>query len=212
MTESAGIKLHKQVTTPLTTLYDGTSANLQTFMEGINQRSKDSGWDVPNGLLSISNQAPINPQVYNLITHHRMLSLDNVRAHAATYVGQHNRTEQDAYWMYEFIQDSLTDSARICLSIESDSYKVNVRDDGPCYLKVLLIKFHVKTNATNFHLRESLSLLPSKMKDLKSNIAKFNDHVSAIVVELAAGGETSSDLIVYVFRSYLSVEDQEFKR
>jgi hypothetical protein len=114
--------------------------------------------------------------------------------------------------MFEFLRDSLTDSARIRLSVESESYQINEREDGPCYLKTLLIKFHVETNATNFHLRESLSLLPSRMKDLKSNVAKFNDHVSAIVVELAAGGETSSDLIVYVFRSYLSIEDQEFKR
>jgi hypothetical protein len=49
------------------------------------------------------------------------------------------------------------------------------------------------------------------MKDLKSNVTKFNDHISEIVVELTTGSETSSDLIMYVFHSYLSIEDQEFK-
>jgi hypothetical protein len=141
-----------------------------------------------------------------------MLSLENVRAHAATYIVQENRMAQDAYWMYEFLRDSLMDAARICLSVESMRYIVNGREDGPSYLKALLIKFHVETNATNFHLKESLSLLPNRMKGLKSNVVKFNDIVSSIIVDLAAGGETSSNLIVYVFQSYLSIEDQEFKR
>ena len=69
-----------------------------------------------DGLLIISNQAPVNPQDYNLITHHRVLSLANVHAKALTNIRQQTRTAQNAYWMYEFLCDSLTDGACICIA------------------------------------------------------------------------------------------------
>jgi hypothetical protein len=50
------------------------------------------------------------------------------------------------------------------------------------------------------------------MKDLKSNVANFNDYVQNIVSDLASGGQTSSDLLVYLFLSYLEVEDSTFKK
>ena len=172
----------------------------------------DCGWMAPDGLLIINNQDLINPKDYNIITHHCMLSLENVHTKALTYVSQQTRTAQNAYWMYKFLHDSLlTDSACICITVKSAQFKVNGREDGPCYLKVLLIKFHVETNATNFHLHKSLTLLPSKMTEYKFDIAQFNDHVQAIIVKLAAGGETSSDLLIHLFCSYLTVEqDKEF--
>ena len=129
MSDSAGIKLHKQVVTPLTTPFDGSLTNLQTFLEGVKQRAKDSGWSEPDGRLFISNQATVNPQDYNLITHHRMITLENVRAHAADYVAEENRRAQDAYWMYEFLRDSLSDAARIRISVESPSYIIQERED-----------------------------------------------------------------------------------
>jgi hypothetical protein len=154
----------------------------------------------------------VNPQVFNLVIHHRLLTIENVRAHALTYVGQPVRTAQDAAWMYEFLRDSLTENARVRLTVEKAKFTINDAPDGPCYLKALLIKFFMETMATNYYLRESLSLLPTKIKDLKSDIAKFNDHVDSIMLDLAAGGETSSDLIVYLFKSYLLIKDKVFNQ
>ena len=107
--------------------------------------------------------------------------------------------------MYKFLCDSLTEGACICITVKSTQFKVNNREDGPCYLKVLLIKFHVETNATNFHLCKSLTLLPSKMTKYKFDIAQFNDHVQAIIVKLPAGGETSSELLIHLFCAYLTI-------
>lgn len=210
MSTTAGIKLHKTIVAPLSNPFDGTPSKLMTFLEDVKQRASDCGWDLQ--LLQVDNQATVNNQVLNLITSHRMLSIENVRAHAAAYVGQQTRLAQDSFMLYEFLRDSLTDSARIRISVEDSKFKVNGTRDGPSYLKVVLMKFHVETNATNFHLRESLHRLPQKMKDLKSNIAVFNDHVHNVILNLAAGGETSSDLIVYLFLSYLATEDNTFKK
>jgi hypothetical protein len=74
------------------------------------------------------------------------------------------------------------------------------------------MKFYVETNATNFFLRQSLLQLPKKMEELKSIVPAFNDHVQAITVDLAAGGQESSDLLIYLFLAYLTIKDSNFKR
>ena len=99
LTKTAGIKLHKAVTTPLATPFDGSPQKLASFLEDVKQHATDCGWMAANGLLIVNNQYPVNPRDYNLITHHRMLSLENVRAKALTYVGQQSRTTQNAYCM-----------------------------------------------------------------------------------------------------------------
>jgi hypothetical protein len=208
--DPAGIKLHKAIIAPLATLYDGTPSKLMAFLDSIKQRASDSGWN--RDLLNVSNQDPVTPVQLNLIVSHRMLTLANVRAHAITYIGQPTRLAQDSFMMYEFLRDSLTDEARIRISVEATKFEINGTRDGPCYLKVILMKFYVETNATNFFLRQSLLQLPKKMEELKSNVPAFNDHVQAITVDLAAGGQESSDLLVYLFLSYLTIEDSNFKR
>lgn len=65
--------------------------------------------------------------------------------------------------------------------------------------------------ATNFYLRDSLTLLPTKIKDVKSDIINFNDYINTIVLDFATGGETS-DLIVYLFKSYLIIKDKVFNQ
>jgi hypothetical protein len=114
--------------------------------------------------------------------------------------------------MYEFLCDSLSEGARARLATESSKYTINGVRDGPTYLKTLLVKFYVETKATNFHIRQKLQRLPNKIVELKYNVATFNDYVMELVQDLAGGGETSDDLIVYLFESYLQVTDETFKR
>ena len=207
LSTTSGIKLQKSIVAPLTNLYDGKAAGLSMFMKDVKHRASRSGWN--DNLLKISNQA--NPPVeYNLITSHRLLSMENIRAHALTYVGQQTRQAQDGFMMYEFLRESLTKSARARIELEANKYTINGFEDGPCFLKVILTKFHVETNATNHHLRKCLMALPAKMMKLKFDIPAFNSYVQETVALLGAGGQTSTDLLVYLFDAYRKVEDKEF--
>lgn len=210
MSLSNGIKLYKAITTPLETKFDGSSGKLLAFLDDLDQKASRYGWT--ENLLSINDQDPVNPQDRNLLQHHRMLTIENVQAHATTYVGTQTRIAQDASMMYEFLRDSLTEGARARLATDSVKYTINGLRNGPCYLKTLLIKFYVETRATNFHLRQKLQRLPTTIAEMKFDIATFNDHVRELVQDLAAGGETSNDLIVYVFDAYLKVKDNSFMR
>jgi hypothetical protein len=114
--------------------------------------------------------------------------------------------------MYEFLRESLSEAARTHVALQSDRYTVNGTPDGPSYLKVILLTFYVETNATDFHLRETLHNLPKKIKDLKSDVPAFNQHVRETVSDLASGGQVSTDLLVYLFNAYLLVDDHNFKK
>jgi hypothetical protein len=95
-----------------------------------------------------------------------MLTLENVHVHAATYVGQPTHQAQDASWMYEFLRDSLTDVARTRVALRLTRFTIlqGTLDRPSSYLKTILIMtFYVKTNATNFFLREQLHSLPDKI-------------------------------------------------
>jgi hypothetical protein len=210
LSTSTGLKLYKQIVTPLATPFDGSADKLMVFLSSVTDKAASSGWNA--GLLQISNQDPINPQERNLIQQHRMLTMENVRAHAANYIGQPTRRAQDSRWMYEFLRDSLTESARLRIALQPEAYQVNGINDGPCYLKMILITFYVETNATNFLLRKKLLDLPNKMQQLKYNVPDFNKYVRETVTNLYAGGQTSDDLLVYLFDSYQVVPDHTFRR
>lgn len=210
LSTSSGIKLHKQIVTPLVTLFDGAHNKLMTFLAAVSERATACNWT--QTLLNISDQGVPTPRDLNLLSQHRMLSLENVHAHANTYVGQQTRQAQDAAWMYEFLRDSLTEAARSRVALRSSYFTIGGTSDGPSYLKTILMTFYVETNATNFFLREQLHSLPDKIVELKSNIPDFNEYVRETVVDLASGGgEINDDLLVYLFKSYQKVEDHAFQ-
>ena len=74
----------------------------------------------------------------------------------------------------------------------------------------MLTEFAAATNATSYHIRENLHNLPKKMKSLNDDIERFNTYVKVQLADLAAGGQSTMDLIVFLFTSYLSVKDCEF--
>ena len=51
-TSASGIKLCKTITTPLMTLYDGSVGNLAQFLDEVQRRANNSGWN--ENLLTIS--------------------------------------------------------------------------------------------------------------------------------------------------------------
>ena len=82
-TSASGIKLRKTITMPLTTLYDGSMGTLMQFLDEVQHRANNSGWN--QDLLTISDQCTLATQC-QLITFHRCLTLDDVRFHAMQYM------------------------------------------------------------------------------------------------------------------------------
>ena len=81
---------------------------------------------------------------------------------------------------------------------------------GPLLLKMIISQAHVDSRATVSFIRSSLAKLDNKMIEVDSNIEAFNFYVKAQVKALSARGETSSDLLVNLFRGYKVANDTEF--
>jgi hypothetical protein len=111
-TTSMGAKIRKAATDPLETLFDGKAANLQMFLKQVQDRARDSGWE--RILLTISDQDDLHPQDWNLITLHRMLTIQNVQAAAAAaaYIGHLVHNTQNLDMLYHFVSKSITEEMR----------------------------------------------------------------------------------------------------
>jgi hypothetical protein len=81
---------------------------------------------------------------------------------------------------------------------------------GPLLLKLIIRQAHVDSRATVSFLRTSLTLLDTKMSDVDSDIESFNFYVKAQIKGLSARGETSSDLLINLFKGYKLANDVEF--
>jgi hypothetical protein len=81
------------------------------------------------------------------------------------------------------------------VTLEKDKWHVKGHPDGACLLKVVI----------------SLAYIDTKITSSNFDIKKFNGWVKGQVAALAARGETTSDLIVNLFKGYEAVPDRVFK-
>jgi hypothetical protein len=81
---------------------------------------------------------------------------------------------------------------------------------GTLLLKVVVMFAHVDTRATVTQGRTKLSSLDKTMKDLHSDIEKFNDYVLTLTTKLQSRGDATQDLLVNLFKGYKACKDAGF--
>jgi hypothetical protein len=81
---------------------------------------------------------------------------------------------------------------------------------GPLLLKLIISQAHVDSRATISFICTSLTKLDTKMVELDSDIESFNFYVKAQIKSLSARGETSSGLLINLFKGYKAANDVEF--
>ena len=200
---SAGAKLFNKVTAPLDYTFDVEQGSIQTFIESLKDRANMAGWNAENSdILSIGN--------FNLLEEYGVLTLEEIQADAANYIDTESRKAQNSYQMYVCIMGSLTDAGRAKLLTRSNLYTRDNVSSGPLLFKVLMMMATVDTVATISHIRLSLSNLDNYMSTIKDDIEKFNQYVRQQRQDLLARGQRSDDLLVNLFKGYLSCSDRSF--
>jgi hypothetical protein len=96
------------------------------------------------------------------------------------------------------------------MDIQAEHYTLFGLADGVCYLKVIITKAYVDTNATVDTLQKSIARLDDKIKELKFDIKSFNSYVHTQVNSLAAHGIQCTELLTNLFSAYNQVQDVEF--
>ena len=206
----AGAKLYERAVKPLSPddLYDLSSDRLTVFLADLDDRIVASGWE---GIFSIpEDAAAAAPVLRMLTTDYGVVTLDQIRAHAETYLPNNDRNCQNAFQAFNCLMNSLDNKAKMRINLRRDLFVVDGVGHGPLLLKVIVQTAYVDTRSTVLHLREQLSRLDMYIKDVKSDVEVFNDHVRTMVSGLEARGEQTLDLLANLFKGYMCVTDSSF--
>jgi hypothetical protein len=194
--------------------FDGTSEHLANFLARLREKATNFTWVNTVCHIKVSAEG-VDPAVYrNLIDDYGNINLEQVRASATPYVGHHRRIWQNSHQMKVCIFDSLTQDFQNRVNLDKKNWHITTGTgtyaDGACLLKTVISLSYPDTQATTSHIRTELTKTDAKIKELGYDIIKFNDWAKEQLAALAARGETTTDLMVNLFKGYEAVPDKEF--
>jgi hypothetical protein len=161
--DSTGLKIFNSASMKLQeTPFAGGSRPLKVLLIALSKRGESFGFN-----FMVSNQAVPTPVDKNLLMQYGIITIENVRARAATYIGQQTRQAQSAVMVQNCIMASLGEEFTVKLVAKEDEYMVAGTTDGFCMLKVLILLVVIKTRATVAVIHLKLQTLPTLLKSLK---------------------------------------------
>lgn len=77
-------------------------------------------------------------------------------------------------------------------------------------VKTFIKMCKVENSSTEFYIRQQMTELKDKMKDVNFNIREFNNHVIHLKSVLGRGGNTLDDVFMHMMLAYLTIKDKDF--
>lgn len=210
-----GRKLYENATKKLNEeLYDCNAEELYAFLYTLDERATEYGWnDEVGGILYVPKDPnDLGQGLDYLIDKYGTVDVDRVRAHDESYINLQIRPAQDNYMLFRCLMASLSTEGKKKIVIWKEDYTIGDRPSGCLLLKVIIRESHLDTNATTASIWNKLNQLDEYLPTVGYNITKFNGYVKLLVDSLAARGETTQDLLINLFKGYLSAPDKEFGR
>ena len=203
-------------------LFGMDPGDLFQFIEDFSVRARKYGWSnqTRDHAIALIEQEPGNDETerYDFTENWGSLSYEEVKNHEEAYLFGNNRSSQDNDMAWHCLQGSLSKNAKKRMNIHKSKWAIQNPDDpnaepipsAMLYFKVLIQETAVDSNAKTSSIREQLADLSTYMANVGSDILKFNQHVQLLLLELAARGETTDDLLIHLFRAYQTVTDKKF--
>ena len=204
-TGAMATKLYNKAISPLEEKVDGEADNLAIFLASVCDRARRFNW---HRLITV----PIDDgTTRNLLSHYGQVSIENTRAHAATYINSPTRDTQDNNMFYYFLVDSLTNEFHTMVLLYADVYTIANIPVASSLLKQIIILTRVDNPASTMHIREMLIESKHKLLLLKGNITEFNQWVcNKQMGWLHAREQEAVDLLYYLWKAYKAAPDDEF--
>ena len=204
---AAGTKIYRSSTAPLPVTFDLEPDSIFTFNDVLQDRCVSAAWNTPQAdIITI----PLGGRNVNLIASYGEVSMQQVRAHCARYVGQQTRRSQHSFQMYECLVNSLTESARVKIAPDSEQYTINGVRCGPLLYRYMMARASIDTRATLSFIRENISNLDTYIATVGSNISTFNEYVKRQRLSLSARGGVTHDLLTNLWKAYQNASDRDF--
>jgi hypothetical protein len=218
LTTSNGIKHFNKATEPLTKepFNFADPSDLQVFLDLVLKKSQVWGWN-PIFDIPVTNPSTTVTTNHNLLQEYGLIPLSAVRTQVSSYYATPTKRAQDSFMLCQALLSSLTLDFLKLITADANEYHlpaIAANDGpvpaGPLLLKLIIAQAHVDSRATVSFIRESLGKLDEKMIEVDSDIEAFNFYVKAQIKSLSARGETSTDLLVNLFKGYKVANDVEF--
>jgi len=194
------------------TPFDCEADGLFQFLKEVKDRADEMGWT--EGILSITkNIGETNEAEEDFLSNYGTLTLEQVVASEMQYIDGESRFGQDTYMLYKCLMASLTSEAKKKILIWSEQYTIgeNKMSSGVALLKIIIRESHLDTNATTNQIRTKLSSLDAYITTIDSDIGRFNQYVKLLVQSLTARNQTTSDLLINLFKGYGAASDEAFR-
>ena len=207
-----GRKMYSAATSKLEDeLFNCNAEDLYSFLKALKDRAREYGWDEPGvGILSIPDN-PIEPTEFkSLIDQHGEIERSTIESFEETYLDRVNRSAQDAAQLYRCLMASLSKEGKKKILVWESQYTVRGMGSGNLLLKIIVRESHLDTNATSSSIRTKLTDLDRYLPTIGHDITKFNTYVKLLVEGLKSRGETTTDLLVNLFKGYMVCSDKEF--
>ena len=212
----------KMATDPLLSeKFDVEPGSFTTFMSKLLDRATDVGLCRTGGIAMVTPQGAQAP--INVIKDYGVATYEQIEQHEKTYLAQNQRGMQDSKLLYEMLQNSLSADGfkriqtwrhQYIFVLQTTDAQGNQTEQeykaGLCFLKVIIRESYLDSNATTSQMRLALSSLDRYVETNGSDIVAFNTHVRSLIDGLGARGQTSTDILVNVFKGYKTVSDRGF--
>jgi hypothetical protein len=201
-----GNKAYERAIEPLDPPYDGSTKGLQMFIHQIKRKATICGWT--NSILTIPIGNGNRP--LSLLTQYGQITMQNLADHAATYMNNDCKAQQDATNLKICLDGSLDKDLMMRVLAQSDKYTINGQEHGPSMFRIILKIVGIETKATIAVINATLRTLPAKLVEVKNDIVAFNEYVTEQCHELTSRGQQPNDLLYLLFEAYLTCTNKIF--
>jgi hypothetical protein len=193
-------------------MYYCEAEGLPHFLKDVQDRADEMGWTETIMNVVIDADEP-DEREENFIDNYDTLTLEQVVISELQYIEDEGRARQDSFMLYKCFMASLTVEAWRKVSLWSAQYRIGANNacSGMALLKIIVRESHLDTNATTNEIRTKLSNLDQYVMTINSDIGKFNDHVKSLVQALAIRNQTTTDLLINLFKGYGAVSAVELR-
>ena len=156
---------------------------------------------------------PANPlsTEFALLDSYGTVTLEVIMQNELLYINKETRKTQDTSILFKCTMSSVSNSGQSKILCHSKDYQIGEHFSGLLLLKVIIRESCVDTQATAATIRTRLSALDVYMGEISSDITKFNGYVMMLIEMLHTRGETTSDILVNLFKGYATASDATFR-
>ena len=117
-----------------------------------------------------------------------------------THLDAEVRPAQDAFMMHKCLMNSISKTGKDKVAIWKDQRTISGHASGNLLLKIIIGESHLDTSAATSSTRTKLASPDVCIMTIGCDITKFNGQLKLLTDQLAARGQTTNDLLVFLFK------------